>query len=81
MADVSMESGMTAGIVNTGSNKESTQMDKDRAIGVGKQIAGTVKETVGKIVGDAKLQVDGKAQRLQGKAQNAIGSAKDILAE
>jgi uncharacterized protein YjbJ (UPF0337 family) len=38
-------------------------MDKDRIVGSAKQIKGSIKETVGKVVGDAKLQVDGKADR------------------
>jgi uncharacterized protein YjbJ (UPF0337 family) len=54
-------------------------MDKDRIIGAGKQIAGTAKTLVGKAVGDAKLQVDGHAEKVEGKIQNAIGSAKDAL--
>jgi uncharacterized protein YjbJ (UPF0337 family) len=54
-------------------------MDKDRIIGVGKQMVGTAKEVVGKIVGDAKLQTDGKAEQIEGKLQNAVGSAKDTL--
>ena len=37
-------------------------MDKDRVLGSAKQIKGTVKEVVGKAVGDAKLESDGKAE-------------------
>jgi uncharacterized protein YjbJ (UPF0337 family) len=54
-------------------------MDKDRVIGAGKQILGSVKEAVGKLVGDAKLQVDGKAEQIEGQLQNDAGSAKDSL--
>lgn len=54
-------------------------MDKNRIIGSGKQIEGTIKEKVGKLVGDAKLQTDGKAEQAEGKVQNAIGSISDIL--
>jgi len=54
-------------------------MDKNRVIGAGKQIAGSVKQAVGKLVGDAKLQVDGSAEKNEGKVQNAIGSIKDTL--
>jgi uncharacterized protein YjbJ (UPF0337 family) len=54
-------------------------MNKDRLIGVGKQIAGSAKRALGKLVGDAKLQVDGKAERVEGKLQNAVGGAKDAL--
>jgi uncharacterized protein YjbJ (UPF0337 family) len=54
-------------------------MDKDRVIGAGKQITGSLKEVVGKLVGDAKLQTDGKVEQVEGKLQNAVGSAKDTL--
>ena len=40
---------------------------------------GLVKETIGKAVGDAKLQSDGKADKVEGKVQNAIGGLKDAL--
>ena len=48
-------------------------MDKDRIAGAAKGIKGSVKETIGKLVGDAKLQSDGKAERTAGKIQNAVG--------
>jgi len=54
-------------------------MDKDRVIGAGKQILGGAKELFGKFVGDAKLQVDGKAERAEGKLQNAAGGVKDAM--
>jgi len=54
-------------------------MDKDRIAGSAKEIKGSVKETIGKAVGDAKLQSDGKADKLEGKIQNAIGGRKDAL--
>ncbi len=54
-------------------------MDKDRIAGAGKEIKGSVKETIGKAVGDTKLQSDGKADKVEGKIQNAIGGLKDTL--
>lgn len=54
-------------------------MDKNRIVGSGKQIKGSIKETVGKVVGDAKLQVDGKADKAKGKVQNMIGTINDSL--
>ena len=53
-------------------------MDKDRIAGAAKEIKGSVKEAVGKAVGDAKLQSDGKADKVEGKVQNAIGGLKDV---
>ena len=54
-------------------------MDKDPIAGAAKEIKGSVKETIGKAVGDAKLQSDGKADKIEGKVQNAIGGLKDAL--
>jgi uncharacterized protein YjbJ (UPF0337 family) len=56
-------------------------MDKDRLVGSAKQIKGTVKQVIGKAVGDAKLDSDGKADKIEGKVQNAIGGLKDTLRE
>lgn len=54
-------------------------MNKNRIIGSGKQIKGSIKEAVGKAIGDAKLQVDGKADQAEGKAQNLTGTIEDTL--
>lgn len=54
-------------------------MDKDRVIGSGKQVKGSIKKAVGQLVGDAKLQVDGTADIAEGKAQNLVGTIKDSL--
>ena len=54
-------------------------MDKDRVFGSAKQIKGAVKEVVGKAVGDTKLKSEGKADKIEGKVQNAIGGLKDAL--
>jgi uncharacterized protein YjbJ (UPF0337 family) len=54
-------------------------MDKDRIVGSAKEIKGSVKETIGKATGDVKLQSDGKADKVKGKVQNALGDAKDAV--
>lgn len=54
-------------------------MDQDRVAGSAKQIKGSIKEAIGKVVGDAKLQVDGKADQAEGKVQNLIGTIKDSV--
>ena len=54
-------------------------MDKDRIEGVGKKVAGSVKEAIGKVTGDTKLQAEGKADKLAGATQNAVGGAKDTI--
>jgi len=54
-------------------------MDKDRIAGSAKVVKGSVKEAAGKLVGDAKLQAEGKADKAAGKVQNAVGGVKDAL--
>jgi uncharacterized protein YjbJ (UPF0337 family) len=54
-------------------------MDKDRIVGSAKEIKGSVKVAIGKVAGDAKMQADGKADKVEGKVQNAIGGLKDTL--
>ena len=54
-------------------------MDKDRVVGTAKQVKGSIKETVGKAVGDVKLQSEGESDQLEGKIQNAVGGVKDTL--
>jgi len=52
-------------------------MDKNRIAGSTKEVTGAAKEAVGKVVGDAKLQSDGKTEKAVGKIQNAVGSVSD----
>jgi len=52
-------------------------MDKDRIKGSAEQAKGVVKETVGKVFGDKKLETDGIADKAAGKVQNAVGGLKD----
>ena len=53
--------------------------DKDRIIGSAKVVKGNIKEAAGKAVGDAKLEAQGKADKIEGKVQNAVGGIKDAL--
>jgi uncharacterized protein YjbJ (UPF0337 family) len=54
-------------------------MDKDRTAGIGHQVKGSIKEAAGKVTGDGKLQAEGKAEKVAGKVQNAVGGAKDSV--
>jgi len=54
-------------------------MDKDRMAGSAKQAVGAVKQGVGKLTGDQKLQAEGAIEKTTGKAQNALGGAKDAV--
>ena len=57
---------------------EERSWTKDRVVGSAKQVKGAVKQAVGKAVGDAKLESEGKADKIEGKVQHAIG-LKDTL--
>ena len=54
-------------------------MDKDRIEGSANQAKGAIKEAAGKVTGDSKLQAEGKADKVSGTVQNAVGGAKDAL--
>ncbi len=54
-------------------------MDKDRIEGMADQAKGAIKKGVGKVTGDAKLQAEGEADKMKGKAKNAEGGAKDAV--
>jgi uncharacterized protein YjbJ (UPF0337 family) len=54
-------------------------MDKDRVQGSAKQVVGGIKEVVGKVLGDQKTESEGKAEKVAGKIQNAVGGLKDAL--
>lgn len=56
-------------------------MDKDRIEGAGKQAKGTVKEAWGKVSGDTKTAAEGKADKAEGRVQNAVGGMKDTARE
>jgi uncharacterized protein YjbJ (UPF0337 family) len=54
-------------------------MDKDRVVGSAKVVKGKIKEAVGKAAGDAKLETQGKTDKIEGRVQNAVGGFKDTL--
>lgn len=54
-------------------------MDKDRVIGSAKVVKGKVKVAVGHAIGDAKLEAEGEADKIEGRAQNALGAVKDTV--
>jgi uncharacterized protein YjbJ (UPF0337 family) len=57
--------------------RKDTIMDKNHLEGIGHLIKGALKEGLGSITGDPKLEADGIAERGAGKAQNAAGGARD----
>ena len=56
-------------------------MDEDRLKGSATDIGGKVKDAAGGLLGDSKMQAEGKADQASGQLQNAYGSAKDTARE
>jgi uncharacterized protein YjbJ (UPF0337 family) len=54
-------------------------MDRNGIIGAAKEAKGAVKQAIGKVTGDAKLQAEGSADKIEGKVQNAIGGLNDAV--
>jgi uncharacterized protein YjbJ (UPF0337 family) len=54
-------------------------MNKDQVKGAVDQAKGTMKEAVGKTIGDTKLQAEGVVDKLTGKIESAVGGAKETL--
>ena len=52
-------------------------MDKNRVDGAAKQVAGSVKEAIGKVTGDKSTQAKGAAEKTAGKVEGAVAKAKD----
>ncbi len=57
----------------------STGVSHDRVAGSAQQAKGSVKEGVGSLIGDTKLQAEGRADKVEGKVQNTVGGIKDTL--
>ncbi|HEY8580269.1 MAG TPA: CsbD family protein [Beijerinckiaceae bacterium] len=51
----------------------------DKASGLANEAAGNVKQGVGKMLGDEKMQAEGKAQEVKGEMQQAAGKAKETV--
>lgn len=52
---------------------------KDKAQGVFHQVKGQIKESVGKISSDVKMETEGKGEKLAGKVQAGIGKVEKAL--
>jgi len=50
-------------------------MDKDRVAGSIKEVKGAAKEAIGKAIGDAKLQSDGKADKAVSECRRWLNDA------
>ncbi len=54
-------------------------MDKNRIEGALDQAKGAVKEAIGKVTGNDKLEIEGGADKVAGKAMSAVGETKDTV--
>ncbi len=54
-------------------------MSKERIEGATQKGVGAMKEGVGRILGNEKLQAEGIADKIEGSAKEAVGKAKDAV--
>ena len=52
-------------------------MDKEHVKGAADKAKGAVKDAVGGLTGDSKLQTEGKVDKIKGSARQAAGDVKD----
>lgn len=53
--------------------------DQDQFKGAAKEVGGNIKEGLGKLTGNEKLQAEGKADQLEGAVQKKVGDVKSDL--
>ena len=54
-------------------------MNKDHVKGAADKTKGAVKDAVGGLTGDDKLQAEGKLDKAKGAVHDAVGDAKDAV--
>ena len=54
-------------------------MDREHVKGTADKAKGAIKDTVGKVTGDKKLQSEGKADKAKGAVHNVVGDLKDAV--
>jgi uncharacterized protein YjbJ (UPF0337 family) len=54
-------------------------MDRNRVKGTVDELVGVAKRKAGSLTGNTKLQVEGTAQQVKGKLENALGKATDTV--
>ena len=56
--------------------KDSTH---DKMEGTAKEAKGAVKQGAGKLVGDERLQAEGRADKVEGRVQKKVGEVEKVL--
>ena len=54
-------------------------MDREHVKGAADKAKGAVKDTAGKMMGDKKMQAEGKFDKAKGEAHNVAGDVKDAV--
>lgn len=54
-------------------------MNKNQVNGTVKDIAGTVQEKTGKLIGNPDLEAKGLQKQVEGKAEKRLGDVKEIV--
>jgi uncharacterized protein YjbJ (UPF0337 family) len=54
-------------------------MEEEHVKGAADKAKGAVKDAVGGLTGDSKLQAEGKIDKVKGAAHNAVGDVKDAV--
>lgn len=54
-------------------------MDEEHVKGAADKAKGAVKDAVGGLTGDSKLQAEGKIDKVKGAAHDAVGDVKDAV--
>lgn len=52
-------------------------MDKERIKGAAEHAKGSIKDAIGGLTGNTKLQAEGKAEKLEGNVRDKVGKVKD----
>jgi uncharacterized protein YjbJ (UPF0337 family) len=60
-------------------SKDMKSSTHNQVEGTAKKIAGNVKEVTGKVVGNPRLQAEGKAELVEGQIQKKIGDIEKVL--
>jgi uncharacterized protein YjbJ (UPF0337 family) len=56
-------------------------MDREHVRGTADKVKGKIKDTAGKVMGDKKLESEGKFDKAKGSAHNVAGDIKDAVKE
>jgi uncharacterized protein YjbJ (UPF0337 family) len=54
-------------------------MDREHVKGAADKVKGAVKDTVGKVTGDKKMEAEGKLDKAKGAAHNLAGDLMDAV--